>query len=120
MPSLPPEDISEIGQELPGGRMRGPARKAKRPGEQDVAIAPLIPVIAAGGAALVRNGPQILRGLQGILRAAPLVGAAEKARKKMERPGDVKGQYPSPIPQPPKDEDRSKDRSKRSGDLSGN
>ena len=109
-PSLPPEDISEIAQELPGGRKRGPARKQKRPGDQEVAFAPLIPVIAAGGAALVRNGPQILRGLQGILRAAPLVGAAEEARKKMERSGDMNRQYPSPIPQVPEDKDLKSNR----------
>ncbi|MEQ8319335.1 MAG: hypothetical protein RH946_03660 [Rhodospirillales bacterium] len=112
-PSLPPVDTSEIDDKLPGGRKRGPARKQKRPGEQDVAFAPLIPVIAAGGAALVRNSPQILRGLQGILRAAPLVGAAEEARRKMERSGDAKVQYPSPIPQPPQDEDQAKDQSNR-------
>ena len=113
-PSLPPEDTSEIGPELPGGRKRGPARKEKRPGDHEVAFAPLVPIIAAGGAALVRNGPQILRGLQGILRAAPpLVGAAEEARKQEERSGDATRQYPSPIPQPPNDEDRSKYRSNR-------
>ena len=108
-PSLPPDVTSEMGQELPGGRKRGPVRKDKRPGEQEVAFAPLIPVIAAGGAALVRNGPQILRGLQGILRAAPpLVGAAEEARKKVERSERSRDDYPSPIPQPPKDEDHAK------------
>lgn len=112
--SVPPVDTSQIGQELPGGRTRGPARKEKRPGEQEVAFAPLVPIIAAGGAALVRNGPQILRGLQGFLRAAPpLVGAADAARKQVERSGDTKRQYPSPIPQPPEDEDPSKDRSNR-------
>ncbi len=112
--SLPPDDTSEIGNELPGGRRRGPERKQKRPGEQEIAFAPLIPVFAAGGAALVRNGPQLLRGLQGILRAAPpLVGAAEEVRKHLPRAGGTQGQYPSPIPQPPKDEDRAKDRSNR-------
>ena len=112
--AVPPEDTSEIGQELPGGRKRGPARKAKRPDDQEVAFAPLVPIIAAGGAALVRNGPQILRGLQGILRAAPpLIGAAEEARKQVQRSGRSGGDYPSPIPQPPKDEGRTKDRSNR-------
>lgn len=113
-PSFPSEDTSEIGQELPGGRKRGPARKEKRPGDQEVAFAPLIPLAVAGGTLAMRYGPQAWRGLQGILRAAPpLVGAAEEARKQVERSGRSRDGYPSPIPQPPKDEDRTKDRSNR-------
>lgn len=112
-PLLPLDDLTEIGNELPGGRKRGPARKKKQPGEREVALAPLIPVIAAGGAALMRNSPQILRGLQGIFRTAPLIGAAEEARKQVERSGRSRSGYPSPIPQPLKDEDRTKGRSDR-------
>lgn len=60
------------------------------------------------------DGPQILRGLQGILRAAPPhVGAAEEARKQVERSGGTGGEFPSPIPQPPKVDDRAKDQSNR-------
>lgn len=71
-----------------------------------IALAPLLPAIAAGGAALMRHGPQALRGLENIIKSAPpLVGAVDHADKQPGKPKSDRGQYPSPIPEPPDDED---------------
>ncbi len=97
--------MPEIGRELPGGRKRGPDGKEKRPGETQIAIAPLIPAIAAGGAMAARYGP---RAWQNILRnVPPLIGAAEITRREADRQGIGYDDFPSPVPAPP--EDRASD-----------
>lgn len=105
----------EIGRELPGGRKRSPDGEEKRPGEVQVAIAPLIPAITAGGAMAARHAPRAWRGLQDIIRnAPPLIGAAEIARREAARQGIGYDDFPSPVPVPP--EDRAADSSRANMD----
>ena len=105
----------EIGRELPGGRKRSPDGEEKRPGEVQVAIAPLIPAIATGGAMAARHAPRAWRGLQDIIRnAPPLIGAAEIARREAAGQGIGYDDFPSPVPVPP--EDRAADSSRANMD----
>lgn len=99
----PPFNHSPNTEEHTGRRRGTPDRDRSR--DVQVALAPLIPAILAGGAALMRYGPKALRGSEKIVKGAPpLIGAAEQARKQSGKPTNGREHYPSPIPQPPEDE----------------
>lgn len=107
-PSLPPEDTSEIRQELPGGRNRGLEKPQKRPGEVQVAMMPTtVPGLGNVGIVGARRNPAELGEGNGGGGALALGAAAAKLLLDQQRKNKEGGS------KPPKDEDRSNDRSNR-------
>lgn len=91
-------DIPGTGDQHFGNR----SQKNERDRSQDVEVA-FAPVVAAGGAALTRYGPQAARIFEKMLRSVPpVLGAAEQVKKRSGQSENEK--YPSPIPQPSKDD----------------